>query len=41
MAKKKKMSESQRRSMRTQQIVFSVLAILIILSMVVSLVSFY
>jgi predicted nucleic acid-binding Zn ribbon protein len=41
MAKKKKMSESQRRSIRAQQIVFSVLAILIILSMVVSLVAIY
>ncbi len=40
MAKKKKMSDNQRRTLRTQQIIFSVLAILIILSMVVSLMKF-
>jgi hypothetical protein len=41
MAKKNKMSNSQKRSIRIQQIFFSVLAILIILSMIISMVSFY
>lgn len=41
MAKKKKMSNSQRRSVRIQQIFFAILAIMIILSMVISMVAFY
>lgn len=41
MAKNKKQSKSQRRSIKTQQIIFAVLGILIILSMLISLVSFY
>lgn len=40
MAKKKQMSNSQKRSIRIQQIFFAVLAILIILSMIISMVSF-
>jgi predicted nucleic acid-binding Zn ribbon protein len=40
MAKKSKMSESQKRSMRTQQIIFGALGLLIILSMLISLLRF-
>ena len=39
MAAKKKALTSQQRSLRTQQIILSIIGILIILSMVISLVS--
>jgi len=38
MAKKSKMSSSQQRSVRTQQIVLGVIGVLVILSMILSLV---
>jgi hypothetical protein len=40
MAKKKKMSDSQRKNIRIQQVVFALLGVLIILSMVISLVAY-
>lgn len=39
MAKKSKMSDSQKRSIRVQQIIFATMGILIILSMVISLIA--
>lgn len=39
MAKKSKMSNSQKRSIRIQQIIFALMGILIILSMVISLIA--
>jgi hypothetical protein len=41
MAKKSKLSASQQRSMRIQQIIFVILGVLVILSMVLSLVINY
>jgi len=39
MAKKQKMTKSQQRSLRTQQIVMGAIGVIVVLSMIISLVS--
>lgn len=39
MAKKQKMSKSQQRSLRTQQIIMGAIGVIVVLSMIIALVS--
>jgi len=39
MAKKQKMTKSQQRSLRTQQIVMGAIGVIVVLSMIISLIS--